>query len=45
MEGDPQRHIQRQAMTKRSMYVGMDVHKESVDVSLAEDGRGGEVRH
>ena len=27
------------------MFVGIDVHKESIDVSLAEDGRNGEVRH
>jgi hypothetical protein len=26
------------------MFVGMDVHKESIDISLAEDGRDGEVR-
>jgi len=26
------------------MFVGMDVHKESIDVSLAEEGRDGEVR-
>jgi len=26
-------------MAKRSMFVGMDVHKESIDVSLAEEGR------
>jgi transposase len=32
-------------MGKRSMFVGMDVHKESIDVSLAEEGRDGEVRH
>ena len=32
-------------MAKRSMFVGMDVHKESIDVSLAEEGRNGEVRH
>jgi len=32
-------------MAKRSMFVGMDVHKESIDVSLAEDRRDGEVRH
>ena len=32
-------------MPKRSMFVGMDVHKESIDVSLAEEGRDGEVRH
>jgi hypothetical protein len=25
-------------MAKRSMFVGMDVHKESIDVSLAEEG-------
>lgn len=32
-------------MAKRSMFVGRDVHKESIDISLAEDGRDGEVRH
>ena len=31
-------------MGKRSMFVGMDVHKESIDVSLAEEGRDGEGR-
>jgi transposase len=31
-------------MTKRSMFVGMDVHKESIDLSIAEEGRDGEVR-
>jgi transposase len=32
-------------MAKRSMFVGLDVHKESIDISLAEEGRDGEVRH
>ena len=32
-------------MAKRSMFVGMDVHKETIDISLAEEGRDGEVRH
>ena len=32
-------------MEQRSMFVGMDVHKESIDISLAEEGRDGEVRH
>jgi len=31
-------------MAKRSMCVGMDVHNESIDISVAEDGRHGEVR-
>ena len=32
-------------MAKRSMFVGMDVHKESIDLSIAEERRDGEVRH
>ena len=32
-------------MEKRSMFVGMDVLKESIDISLAEEGRDGAVRH
>jgi len=32
-------------MAKRNMFVGMDVHKESIDISLAEAGRDGDVRH
>ena len=44
-EGIAQSHKQRrQVMGKRSMFVGMDVHKESIDISVAEDGRQGDVR-
>ena len=32
-------------MVKRSMFVGMGVHEDSIDISLAEEGRDGEVRH
>jgi hypothetical protein len=32
-------------MGNRSMFVGLDVHKETIDVSIAEGDRGGEVRH
>ena len=32
-------------MENRSMFVGLDVHKETIDVSIAEDDRHGEVRH
>lgn len=32
-------------MGKRNMFVGLDVHKETIDVSIAEGDRGGEVRH
>lgn len=31
-------------MAKRSMFVGLDVHIESIAVALAESGRFGEVR-
>src|SRR5438128_10851200 len=32
-------------MGNRSMFVGLDVHKETIDVSIAEGTRDGEVRH
>ena len=32
-------------MENRSMFVGLDVHKETIDISVAEGGRQGEVRH
>jgi transposase len=32
-------------MENRSMFVGLDVHKETIDVSIADGGRAGEVRH
>ena len=32
-------------MGNRSMFVGLDVHKDTIDVSIAGGGRQGEVRH
>ncbi len=32
-------------MKKSIRLVGLDVHKDSISVALAEDGRGGEVRY
>ena len=32
-------------MENFSTYVGLDVHKDSIDVSIAESGRTGEIRH
>ena len=31
-------------MAKRSIFVGMDVHKETIDVAIAESDRQGEIR-
>ena len=32
-------------MGNRSMFVGLDVHDKTIDVSIAEGDRHGEVRH
>ncbi len=32
-------------MKKSIRFVGLDVHKDSISVAVAEDGRGGEVRY
>jgi hypothetical protein len=32
-------------MGNRSMFAGLDVHKDTIDVSIAEGDRHGEVRH
>lgn len=30
-------------MKKHTIFVGLDVHKDSIDIAFAEDGRDGEV--
>jgi hypothetical protein len=32
-------------MTEVSAFVGLDVHKETVSVAIAEAGRNSEIRH
>jgi len=32
-------------MKEYSTFIGMDVHKNSIDIAIAEDGRNGQVRH
>ena len=34
----------RQVMTEHSTFIGMDVHKNSIEIALAEQGRKGELR-
>src|SRR5438093_12340963 len=38
-------HARRQAMAKRSTTVGLDVHKDTIDVVIAAPEADGEVRH
>jgi transposase len=35
----------RQVMKDDSTFIGMDVHKNSIDIAIANDGRKGQVRH
>ena len=32
-------------MTDHTVFIGLDTHKDSIAVAIAEDGRGGEVRY
>lgn len=32
-------------MERKLLYIGMDVHKKSIEIAIAESGREGEIRH
>ena len=32
-------------MKDNSTFIGMDVHKNSIDIAIAQTGRNGQVRH
>jgi hypothetical protein len=37
-------NLRRQAVRESIMYVGLDVHKESIEIATADEGRHGEMR-
>jgi hypothetical protein len=45
VDGKTEPRPRRQVMTHDNTFIGMDVHKNSTEIAIAQAGRDGKVRH